>query len=323
MKKAAIISVVSACLLLAGCQSAPAASPQAATPTSPPVQSASPSPSAVPSSTAQAPTATPLPEGVTTISYDQSIGADLPVYRFELDLKDNGNSNYTALEIRIVNTQDNTLIQTITPAENSLTSNDPLSEAYPDQFKVEDMNFDGYADMRLMEFMPAVPNTPYYYWLWDAQTGQFVDKTADYGRISSPEFNQEKQQIYSYQRHYAAAYTEWVYEIIDGKPQPVKADTSEALFLDQEQALQLLTGNENLAEDAQFHLVRTTTAKRENGAIKVQQDQLILQAQSGDQDPAQVYNYALDDAAINAFIKSNFTDSFEWTADSIIRSFSE
>lgn len=318
MKKAAIISVVSTCLLLAGCQSAPATSPQAATPTLPPVQSASPSPSAVPSSTAQAPTATPSPEGVTTISYDQSIGADLPVYRFELDIKDNGDSFYSALEIRIVNTQDNTVIQTITPAENLLTSKDPLSESYPDQFKIEDMNFDGYADMRLMEFMPVAPNVPYYFWLWDAKTGQFVDKTQDYGHISAPEFNQDTKQIFSYQRHYAAAYTQWVYEMIDGKPQPVQADTSESLYLEAEQVLQLLGDQAQLPENAEFNLVRTTNAKRMDGAMKVQLDEITLQAQPADQDAQTLATYALDDPALAAFIDVHFTESFQWIADSVI-----
>jgi len=41
-------------------------------------------------------------------------------------------------------------------------------------FETLDMNFDGYADIRLVEFRPAGPDLPWLHWLYDPASGRFV-----------------------------------------------------------------------------------------------------------------------------------------------------
>ncbi|RKZ78167.1 MAG: hypothetical protein DRR19_26890 [Candidatus Parabeggiatoa sp. nov. 1] len=84
-------------------------------------------------------------------------------------------------------------------------------------FELEDMNFDGYRDMRLMAFLSAGPNVPYLYWLFEPQTGQFVSNSA-FAEITSPEFDAEKKQIISHWRDGAAHYGTDYYQVVDDKP---------------------------------------------------------------------------------------------------------
>ncbi|MCR9141377.1 MAG: hypothetical protein NXI24_03935 [bacterium] len=72
-----------------------------------------------------------------------------------------------------------------------------------DGFVIEDLNFDGYKDLRLIEFLPAGPNIPYLVWLYDPDTKRFAasDIFAD---ITSPEVDAEKRQIITRWRDGAA-----------------------------------------------------------------------------------------------------------------------
>lgn len=85
-----------------------------------------------------------------------------------------------------------TLKQTILPNENYFSKTFPNNRL----FIIEDMNFDGKADFRLMEFLTAEPNVPFLYWIYNPIKKLF-EKNKSYGEITSPEFNYEKKQINS------------------------------------------------------------------------------------------------------------------------------
>ncbi|NEO85992.1 MAG: hypothetical protein F6J87_17310 [Spirulina sp. SIO3F2] len=70
---------------------------------------------------------------------------------------------------------------------------------------IEDLNFDGYADLRVQEFLPASPNIPYLYWLFNPTTRQFEANTA-LSIITTPEVNAETQTIRSFARVNANTY---------------------------------------------------------------------------------------------------------------------
>lgn len=83
--------------------------------------------------------------------------------------------------------------------------------AYPvlddgwDAFIIEDLNFDGYRDLRLMADMPAGPNIPYVYWLFDPQAQRFARNQA-LEQITAPEIDAANQQIISNWRNGAATF---------------------------------------------------------------------------------------------------------------------
>jgi hypothetical protein len=82
-------------------------------------------------------------------------------------------------------------------------------------FVVEDLDFDGYADLRLQEFLPASPNVPYLYWLYDPQTEQFVFNEA-LRVITLPEVDPDTQTLRSFTRVNALTYEVNDYQFIDG-----------------------------------------------------------------------------------------------------------
>lgn len=81
---------------------------------------------------------------------------------------------------------------------------------------IEDMNFDGYKDIRIQQFLPASPNVPYYYWLWDKESSKFI-KNNDLEKITSPIFDSESKSIKSNVRAEVSTYYNYEYKYIDNK----------------------------------------------------------------------------------------------------------
>ena len=83
--------------------------------------------------------------------------------------------------------------------------------AYPvlddgwDAFIIEDLNFDGYRDLRLMADRPAGPNIPYLYWLFDPQQSQF-ERNEALEQVTAPEVDEANQQLISNWRSGAATF---------------------------------------------------------------------------------------------------------------------
>jgi hypothetical protein len=140
-------------------------------------------------------------EGVIVVEIKESISIDKPEYFFEIySYKDIDNFYYSANKI-IISEKDNQekIIQEIT-FENTQTHDSDFFG-----FVIEDMNFDGYKDIRIQSFVPAGPNTPYYYWLWDNNISQYV-RNEDLEKITSPEFDNEKKLVVSHIRISAMEY---------------------------------------------------------------------------------------------------------------------
>ncbi|MFA5507919.1 MAG: hypothetical protein WC423_20995 [Vulcanimicrobiota bacterium] len=68
-----------------------------------------------------------------------------------------------------------------------------------DALYVEDINFDGYADLRIMKYLPGGANVPYYFWLYDPSSDTFVE-AKEYEVVLSPEVNAQSKELISRQR---------------------------------------------------------------------------------------------------------------------------
>lgn len=79
---------------------------------------------------------------------------------------------------------------------------------------IEDMNFDGYKDIRIQQFLPAAANVPYYYWLWDKDSSRFI-KNNDLEKITSPVFDSQSKLIKSTVKENAGTYYDYEYKYID------------------------------------------------------------------------------------------------------------
>jgi hypothetical protein len=86
---------------------------------------------------------------------------------------------------------------------------------------VEDMNFDGFDDVRIQAFFPPGPNIPYLCYLWDNHISKFVVNT-DLERIPDPRFDHENKTIKSFVRDNVVTYYESIYKYINGIPTLVR-----------------------------------------------------------------------------------------------------
>lgn len=105
------------------------------------------------------------------------------------------------------------MIQVITPGDNS-----PGCGLPPDQlFIIEDMNFDGVNDIRLVQFIPAAPKIPYYFWIYNATTNRLVRNKA-LEKITSPDFDRKRKLIFSFWRASCCDHGQRTYKYINGRP---------------------------------------------------------------------------------------------------------
>jgi len=134
--------------------------------------------------------------------------ADSLLIRLSIDTVD---GRCSASRIDVVDPERGRTVQTIVPGET-----DRLCDLPDDQVLiVEDIDFDGDDDLRLVQFIPAAPNVPYYYWRYDERSGTF-ERDTTLEEITSPEFDHLTHRITSFWRGGWRQYGTSVYAYIDG-----------------------------------------------------------------------------------------------------------
>ncbi len=144
--------------------------------------------------------------GIIVAQITGRISSETPEYLFKIyGYKNEDNFSYSANRIVILDKDDNSekIIQEITFGDTQTYDSVSLG------FVMEDMNFDGFNDIRIQSFVPAGPNTPYYYWLWDKDSFKYV-RNNDLEKITAPEFDNENELVISYIRISAVEY--WIHK---------------------------------------------------------------------------------------------------------------
>jgi hypothetical protein len=114
------------------------------------------------------------------------------------------------------------LLQDITVAVDTST---PLND--PNSLIVGDMNYDGNDDFRIVSSLPAGPNIPYLYYIFDPTPRNFIYSEA-YGKITSPEFPGNSQ-IISKWRESATKWGIDTYKVATNVPAITQRETWEAV----------------------------------------------------------------------------------------------
>lgn len=125
--------------------------------------------------------------------------------------KECGENDCEIIKIEVF--KDGYLKQTITPSENYFSKTFPNDQL----FAIEDMNFDGKIDFRLIEFLPAGPSVPFLFWIYNKTSKRF-ERNRAYEEIGSPEFDYKKKQINSLWRNGCCEHGNDVYKLINGVP---------------------------------------------------------------------------------------------------------
>jgi hypothetical protein len=91
-------------------------------------------------------------------------------------------------------------------------------------FVIEDMNFDGYNDIRLMQSMGARGNTSYLFWLYNRDKKTFV-RDSSLENLSNPQFDPKEKKAYSYWSVGCCEYGSNIYQVVNGKLALVEDET--------------------------------------------------------------------------------------------------
>lgn len=163
--------------------------------------------------------ARPSRQGEAIAEYRESIHPGLPDFRFTLTgakpSGDTGPARVQAIEIR--RDAESDPFQVI----GTLNAETPIE--LPAAFEAIDMNFDGYRDIRLMDSLPAGPNTPYRNWKFNPATGSF-EPSPELDAIPAAHYDAASKTIRSSWRDGAARYGHDTYRYIAAKPVLVRRE---------------------------------------------------------------------------------------------------
>jgi hypothetical protein len=162
------------------------------------------------------------PQAASGITQRARIHPSLPEFAFRLvaDVPAGDTVTVTGIEIRRGTMA--APVQVI----GGLDTETPAREDAP-PLDVLDMNFDGYADIRLAESQPAGPNVPYLNWLFNPASGRF-DENAALNALTSPQFDEATREVRSEWRDGPARYGADVYVFRgNGELTPVRKELKE------------------------------------------------------------------------------------------------
>ena len=173
-----------------------------------------------------------------TVEITARVRPDMGEFIFTLGCYEDEHNMFRTKTITIKDVQSGKEIQTLkigdfNDGEDAQTfSRDTL------ELLIEDMDFDGFADMRIMAFAPAGPNIPYICWLWDKGKKQFVHD-AELSEITSLEVDHENKWITCSNRVNAVSRRREFYRYIDGKLTLFKAE--DVFFDDDGETCEIVT----------------------------------------------------------------------------------
>lgn len=132
--------------------------------------------------------------------------------------------------ITVSDTADGKIMQTISIPEKTLFGETNISVYEEDMgFELEDVNFDGYRDIRLFDTANGNYRLEWIYLVWDPDKSIFEQDT-HLNAISLATFDQEKQLIYGMERGSAFDHYYSTYRYIDGLPVEVKYECVEHVY---------------------------------------------------------------------------------------------
>ncbi len=174
---------------------------------------------------------TPKEEDYFDVTFCEKIRDDMPELQFVLRVCINKKrSSYSVDSITVSDTADGKIMQTISIPEKTLFGETNISVYEEDMgFELEDVNFDGYRDIRLFDTANGNYRLEWIYLVWDPDKSIFEQDT-HLNAISLATFDQEKQLIYGMERGSAFDHYYSTYRYIDGLPVEVKYECVEHVY---------------------------------------------------------------------------------------------
>lgn len=166
-----------------------------------------------------------------TVTQNGRLREDMPEFAFHLTAYWNVQWGSCALQ-SIEVCEGDTVLQTISIPELSCSGQTQIYQSDKEAlgFGLEDVNFDGYLDIRQYDAPNGNYRQEWIYLVWNPKEQKF-EHDARLNQISLATFDQEKQLIYGMERDGAAMHYYSTYQYIDGKPVKIRYEEEEGIFL--------------------------------------------------------------------------------------------
>jgi len=176
------------------------------------------------------------PSDYFTTTFHEKIQADMPEFTFEvLSYRDAFMSGYSTDALTISDSATGRIIQEVSIPELSLFDRTNVSIYHEEKsgFTLEDVNFDGYQDIRLFDTQNGNYRTEWIYLVWNPSKGIFEhDKRLN--AISLATFDQEKQLIYGMERGSAVDHWYFTYQYVEEELVLIELESNTSVrFFDQ------------------------------------------------------------------------------------------
>lgn len=147
-----------------------------------------------------------------TVTFREKIREDMPLFRFDLAAHYDRQRNAYALDtITVTDLSEEKVLQTTSIPELAHFGNTAIYDKETMGFELEDMNFDGYQDVRLYDTTNGNYLVEYIYLIWNLQKRQF-EPDERLNEIPLANFNQEEKVIYGMTRGSASEHTYFTYQ---------------------------------------------------------------------------------------------------------------
>jgi hypothetical protein len=127
--------------------------------------------------------------------------------------KDDGDISVT--ELIIVNSETKEVINKINLLDYTVDNTPPFIKDVS-EIKFIDVNFDGYKDIQLFDRPNGNWNEHYLYFVWDKGKNKYVPDTQGLDELGLPQFDEEKQLVFSMQRSSATDHWYYTHKYIKG-----------------------------------------------------------------------------------------------------------
>ena len=195
-----------------------------------------------------------------TVTHSGRLRDDMPEFTFELAAHFDLETGSYAVESLAVYDGD-TLLQTISIPELSMNGRTFTTDSYKDTlgFELEDLNFDGYQDIRLYDTLNGNYRVEWIYLVWNSDEC-FFENDKRLNEISLAAFDQDQQLIYGMERGSADSHYFSTYQYIDGDVVKIRYEEEAAIGLSDEQIARYydMAGRETDATSffAYHHLIK-------------------------------------------------------------------
>lgn len=187
-----------------------------------------------------------------TVTQKGRLREDMPEFTFRLnaywDLQWDG---YALQSLEIC--EGDTVVQTISIPELTAFGQTRIYDTMEDTlgFELEDVNFDGYLDIRQYDTPNGNYRQEWIYLVWNHDEYKF-EYDARLNQISLATFDQEEQLIYGMERGGAVYHYYSTYQYIDGEPVKIRYVEEEGIFLDDDQFNEICNAASGKTEETSY-----------------------------------------------------------------------